>query len=36
MDKRANTEMSFGYLVMRFAYFRSHGWHAKMHKDDFG
>jgi hypothetical protein len=36
MDPRFWTEMTFGYLLMRFAYFRSRARHDKMPSDDFG
>jgi len=36
MEPHTFAEMSFGYLIMRFAYFRSHGRHDKMPSDDFG
>jgi hypothetical protein len=36
MDPRIRTEMTFGYLLMRYAYFRSRARHDKMLSDGFG
>ena len=36
MNPRTWTEMTFGYFLMRFAYFRSRARHDKMPSSDFG